>query len=427
MFGTFQQLQCAFTHDINPGAERRARTHRGSSVLETVCCCSKMLVLVTGLVFILWGEPCWGGTFEYAGDIRHYAVALKNVYIATEDRLYQLSHDLRPIQNVTQRGFLEKADRLENDRFHRVPVPGGVDATFTVNILLPYVENNTLVTCGVTDNECGYCEVLDLMNISKIQYSETYQVGPPWRKSASLAFLVNVQKLRNETYILSAVEQRGKTSTKSCTSGSEAVNLHSTNNDQPGFIFSANDDLSSVAVKTSNSSVEFVDGFQIGWIIYLFSNLPSGDKSNSVRLIWLEGKEGKTYTLRSLRGAILRVSETDEGSKLLASSVVPGGARVLWSGVFSLGRGKTNTHLALFDISPNSNIKSDADPVFCVTCTNNGKSEVSIRGRWKIIILQHQERQFQTAVCCRSKKIYTQRDVFRKCRSLRKLQIAQLR
>lgn len=342
------------------------------------CCCSEMLVLVTGVVFILRGEPCWGRTFKCVGDIRHYAVATNNVYIATEDRLYQLSHDLRLIQSVTQRGVLEKAERLEDERFHRVPVPGGVDATFSVNILLPYVENNTLVTCGVTDNECGYCEVLDLMNISNIQHSETFQVGPPWRRSASVAFLVNVQMKKNETYILSGVEQRSQPITKSCTSGSDAVNLHNTNNDQPGSIFSPNDELNNIAIKTSNNSVEFVDGFQIGWIIYLFSNVPSRDKSNSVRLIWLEGKEGKSHTLRSLRGATLRLSEAEKSSKLLASSVISGRPEVLWCGVFSLGQGQINTQLALFDISPDLSRKNDADPVFCITCTNNGKLEVSI-------------------------------------------------
>lgn len=344
------------------------------------CCYFKMLVLVTGVVFILWGEPCWGGGFEFVGDIRHYAVATNHVYVATEDRLYQLSHDLRLIRSVTQRGVLVKAETLENERFYRVPVPGGVDAIFSVNVFLPYVENNTLFTCGVTDNECGYCEVLDLINISKILYNETFQLGPPWRKSASVAFLVNVQMRRNETYILSAVEQRGKTITKSCTTGSDAVNLHNTKHSQFGGIFSLNDELDSLSIVTRNRTVdvEFVDGFQIGWIVYLFSNQPSRDKSNTVRLIWLEGKEGKSDTLKSLRGATLRVSEGEEGSRLLASSVLPGGPQVLWSGVFSLGGGQTNTQLALFDISSDLTIKTNADPVFCVACKENEKSDVSI-------------------------------------------------
>lgn len=339
-----------------------------------------MLVLVTGLVFILWGEPCWGGVFEFVGDIRHYAVATNSVYVATEDRLYQLSHDLRLIRSVTQTGVLVKAKKLEDERFYRVPVPGGVDAVFRVNVLLPYVEYNAVFTCGVTDNECGYCEVRDMINISKILYNETFQLGPPWRKSASVAFLVNVQTRRNETFILSAVEQREETRTKSCTTGSDAVNLHNTKQDQFGGIFSPNEELGSLAIIRRNRSVlvQFVDGFQVDRIIYLFFNQSSKDKSNSVRLIWLEGKEGKSETLKSLRGATLRVSEDEEGSKLLASSVVPGGPQVLWSGVFSLDERHTNTQLALFDISPDLTMKTNADPVFCVACKENEKADVSM-------------------------------------------------
>lgn len=339
-----------------------------------------MLVLVTGLVFILWGEPCWGGVFEFVGDIRHYAVATNSVYVATEDRLYQLSHDLRLIRSVTQRGVLVKAKKLEDERFYRDPVAGGADAVFRVNVLLPYVENNALFTCGVTDNECGYCEVRDMINISKIIYTETFQLGPPWRKSASVAFLVNVQTRRNETFILSAVEQQEEAITRSCTTGSDAVNLHNTKQGQFGGIFSPNEEFGSPVIARRNRSVrvQFVDGFQVDWIIFLFSNQPSRDKSNRVRLIWLEGKEGKSETLKSLRGAVLRLSEDEEGSKLLDSSVVPGGPQVLWSGVFSLGQGQTNTQLALFDISPDLTVKTNADPVFCVACKDNEKADVSI-------------------------------------------------
>lgn len=340
-----------------------------------------MLVLVTGLVFILWGAPCWGGVFEFVGDIRHYAVASNSVYVATEDGLYQLSHDLRLIRSVTQRGVLVKAEKVEDDRFSRVPVPGGADATFRVNVLLPYVEDDALFTCGVTDNECGYCEVRDMVNISKITHSETFQVGPPWRKSASVAFLVSVQTTRrNETFILSAVEQQEKARTKSCTTGSEAVTLHNTQKGQFGEIFSPNEELGGPVIERRNISVavQFVDGFQIDWIIYLFFNQPSKGKSNSVRLIWLEAKKSKSETLKSLRGAILTVSEDEEGSTLLASSAVPGGPRVLWSGVFSLGEGQTNTQLALFDIGPDLTLQTNADPVLCVACKGNEKAEVSV-------------------------------------------------
>lgn len=344
-----------------------------------------MLVLLAGLVFILWGAPRCFDEFTFVGDIRHYAVASNTVYIATEDSLFQLSHDLRLIQKLTQRGTLSKAELAENEQFQRLSGAAGANATFTVNVLLPYVENNILVTCGVTDNKYGYCEVLDLWNISKVIHREAFQLGPPWRpKSASVAFLVNVKKEKNETYILSAVEQRNQSSTTSCTSGTEAVILHNTNNQQNGDIFSPNDDLSGVVIKT-NKTVEFVDGFQMGWIIYLFSNVPSGDK-NRVRLIWLKGEGQKSDIFKSLTGATLRVSAADQDSRLVASSVIPGGPRTLWTGVFSGGRG--GTQLVLFDISPDLKKTMYEDPDFCFARENKAKDEVSKRKAEDV--LQHQ-------------------------------------
>ncbi|CAB1451871.1 unnamed protein product [Pleuronectes platessa] len=97
--------------------------------------------------------------------------------------------------------------------------------------------------------------------------------------------------------------------------------------------------------------------------MYLLSNVRSSDKSNRIRLIWLEGKRSKTQTLKSLRGATLRVSEAG-GHRLVASSVIPGEQPVLWSGVFSADVGRTNTELLVFDISPDFTGKANTDPDF---------------------------------------------------------------
>ncbi len=110
--------------------------------------------------------------------------------------------------------------------------------------------------------------------------------------------------------------------------------------------------------------VEFVDGFQMGLNIYLLSNLSAPDKSNKVRLIKLQGKESKKDTLKSLRGATLSISDDATGSRLLASSGIPGGPPVLWSGVFSVGEGQTDTVLAVFDISIDLPEVSYKDPDF---------------------------------------------------------------
>ncbi|KAI3366903.1 hypothetical protein L3Q82_009548, partial [Scortum barcoo] len=208
--------------------------------------------------------------------------------------------------------------------------------------------NQSLVSCGVIDNHCGYCEVLDLNNISNVRYREQIQ-----------------KTKKTETYILTGSEQH-KDKNSQCPYEEYAVKLHNTNNDQKGGIFSNRDETAGAAIK-HEGVVEFVDGFQINLTAYLFSNLPSEDNRNKVRLIWLEGKINKINTVRSLRGATL-IPDGGKDSRLLASSVVPGGPPVLWSGVFSVDGGQTNTVLLLFDISPDLTGEADQDPDFCFKC-----------------------------------------------------------
>ena len=323
------------------------------------------MILLSGLIFILLAKPgrCLeeDGGFTFNGDVRHFAVANNSVYVATDDRLYQLNHDLTLVRSLTQRGILKDDKQLNVPRFHRVSEKDEWNATFSVNVLLPFDGNDTLISCGVTDDRCGYCEVLDLADISKVRYSEPVLVGPVNPNSASVAFLVDVETSRTtDTYILTAIQQDGSPK-PTCSSGSEAVFLHNTNNNQPGEIFSFYE--GTIPLFKSNGYVDFVDGFQISSIIYLFSNVPS-DKE--VRLIWLEGKTSKVQTMKTLRGASLYISDLGgKGSRLLASSVVPGGPPVLWSGVFSVDGGQTNTELVMFDISPDLSLKEDEDPDFC--------------------------------------------------------------
>ncbi|XP_051248762.1 plexin-C1-like [Dicentrarchus labrax] len=325
------------------------------------------MILLPGLLFILWGEPARcleeGGGFEFNGDIRQFAVSNNTVYIATEEKLYQLNHDLTLVRSLTQRGIIKGAEQVEYSKFDRVSETEKWNATFSVNILLPFVENDSLISCGMTE-ECGYCELLDLKNISNVRYKEHVQVGPPWHSSASVSFLVNVEtRTKTDTYILAAIQQYEDKSTETkCSTGSDTVNFHNTNNGQNGGIFSSNGEFVNSPIK-HEGSVEFVDGFQINSTIYLFSNVPSKDKRNKVRLIWLEGKTDKTQTVKSLRGATLSISGGAESdSRLLASSVIPGGPPVLWSGVFSADGGQTNTELVVFDISPDLTGDPDVDP-----------------------------------------------------------------
>ncbi|KAK5848791.1 hypothetical protein PBY51_008483 [Eleginops maclovinus] len=332
------------------------------------------MILLPFLLSTLWGEPSWcleeDGGFTTDTHIRHFAVATNTVYIAAEDRLYQLNHDLTLVQNLTLRGILTGGRQTNDAQFYRDSETKELNASFSVNILLPFVINGTLISCGVI--ECGYCEVLELNNISNVLYSEHIQVGSLLRNSSSVGFLVNEKE--TNPYILAALQQDETKSTgSSCSSVAEEVNLHNTKQSQRGFIFSTVGEHNTHVIKREGS-VQFVDGFQINSIIYIFSNLPS---SNTVRLIWLEGKATKKQTVESLRGARLSLSNnTWKGGRLLSSSVIPGGAPVLWSGVFSVDGGQTNTELLLFDISPDLSIKADEDPDFCSVCNTmkSGKS-----------------------------------------------------
>ncbi|KAL7370720.1 hypothetical protein ABVT39_008897 [Epinephelus coioides] len=341
------------------------------------------MILLPGLLFILWGEPgrCLeeNAGFTFDGDIRHFAVANDTVYIATEERLYQLRHDLTLVQSLTQRGILNGSFQTDDAEFSRVSETDKWNAAFSVNVLLPLVQEDRLISCGVID--CGYCEMLDLKNISNVQYKEHIRVGSPWPSSASVGFLVDVEETVTETYILSAIEQNKGRDTEHGCSVPGAVFLHNTNNKQDGGMFSHIDKHASTVIKGRHTgdNVEFVDGFQINSVIYLFSNLPLNQESNTIRLIWLEGKTSKKETLTSLWGATLRVSDDGKGSRLIASAVIAGGPPVLWSGVFSVDGGETNTELLLFDISPDLTGAKDADPDFCTICTGTGTTPKTLK------------------------------------------------
>ncbi|KAM9845835.1 plexin-C1 [Aulostomus maculatus] len=321
------------------------------------------MLLLPSLVLIFWGGTglCLGRDgFKFDGDVRHFTVAKDNVYVSTDKKLYQLSRNLTLVQTVSQRGTLA----LENGLFYRVPETEKWNVTFSVNVLLPFVENGTLISCGVTDNKCGYCELLDLANVSNVLYREHVLVGPFERGTASLAFLVNPGQTTTDTLILTAIEQdKDKLSENPCSSGVGLLYLHATNNIQKEGVFSFTAEDSN-AKFSSKGSVEFVDGFQSGFVIYLLSNVRSGPQDNNrVRLIWLESKTSKVDTMKSLRGATLEIPGRNF-SRLLAASRVPDGPPHLWSGVFSTDETQKNTELILFDVSADLSGHSDKDPDF---------------------------------------------------------------
>uniref|UniRef100_A0AAZ1XLX2 Sema domain-containing protein n=1 Tax=Oreochromis aureus TaxID=47969 RepID=A0AAZ1XLX2_OREAU len=326
------------------------------------------MILLLTLLSVLCGEPgsCLeeDGGFTFNGDIRQFAVTSNTLYVATKERLYQLSHDLSLINNLTQRGILKTGNQQDDVQFYRVSETAEWNATFSINVLLPFTKNDSLISCGVTDDDCGHCEILDLKNISNLLYREHFQVGPLKNSSRSVSFLVDVKKkTQTDAYILTAIQQnKEQPENNKCGINQQTINLHDTDNKQGGGIFSLTDGASGTPGIKSNGDVEFVDGFQISSTIYLFSNVLSA-RTNRVRLIWLEGEKNKTDTLKSLWGATLSVSN-GERSRLVASSVIPGEQPVLWSGVFSIDGGDTDTELMVFDISPDNNRNADRDPDF---------------------------------------------------------------
>ncbi|RVE56276.1 hypothetical protein OJAV_G00219730 [Oryzias javanicus] len=336
------------------------------------------MILLLSLLLPLWVEPAVcledNTIFTFEGNMRHLAVAPDGVYIATEEKLYQLSHNLTLLHCLTLRSS-SGGEVQGHPSLHCAS-----KEEFTVNVLLPFVNNETLISCGVADNSQGYCEVLELKNISKLLHSEQIQVGPLAHSSASISLLVELEKNppHEKTYILTAIQQDKNTNPSS---DSKTINLQNTLESQYGGIFALNAEQGSTPVIKNKGSVEFVDGFQINKTIYLLSNVVL-DKTNKVRLVWLKASTSKAETLGSLEAATL-----NEGSRLLASSVVPGGEQVLWSGVFCMDRGQTNTQLVLFDISPPVNNNADKEPDFYYKNPANSQNE---RKRGAMVVLYKQ-------------------------------------
>ncbi|XP_037099104.1 plexin-C1 [Syngnathus acus] len=323
------------------------------------------------LICLLWPQvQCLvttSGHFTVDGDIRHFVTTPDAIYVATEEKLYQLSRDLSPVHTVKQTGvFTGQSDAAQ---FSRVDGDSW-NETFSVNVLLPFVENGTLISCGVTDKVCGYCELLALADISSVLHRELILVGPFMRSSsASVALLVAIPRTKRDFYIMTAIQHhKGETSCNSLRE--EAVYLHDTDNKHGAGIFSISGQGSNSLFRSAGD-VDFVDGFQIASVIYLFANVRSGNV-NRVRLIWLEAQEKKTDTMKSLRGASLLLPGK-KGSRLLASSVVPSEAPpALWAGVFHVDGDQSDTLLLLFDITPDLTMPANKDPDFCtaVKCAN---------------------------------------------------------
>ena len=301
------------------------------------------------VVLVDWGR---GQDITFDGYIRDFAVGNSSLYAITDDYLYKVSHNLAQITNkISQRGIL-----IDNDKFERSTGSSPVwNTTYKVNMLVPFIKNNTLVTCGSI--KCGYCEVLDIDDISKSVHYEHLEVSP---NGLAIGFVVDIEtKNKLETYVFAASMLSTKTE---CPLAGSVVTLRNINDKQTGGILSERDqDQSEARITTEDRSFNFVDGFQNEQHIYLFRNHRKG--SVSVQLIWLQVKTNKRNTFGSLQGAKLLCCADQERPQLLSSSLISGGPLVLWAGVFTRNdtTDPVNTVLAIYDISPGTG----PDPAFC--------------------------------------------------------------
>ncbi|XP_061107155.1 plexin-C1 isoform X2 [Conger conger] len=304
----------------------------------------QMLIIVVFLI----GHSQSDESQRLDGNVSNFAVVNGRIYVTTDDGLYQMHRNL----TVEIRSDTKQGDR--------------------VKILVPFEKENKLIICGT--HACGYCEALNLKNISKTIYKESLAAASIYPNESSLGFLVHIGDSTNklETYLLTAAVPKRPVI---CDIDPHFLTLRNTNNLQDGGIFSAIGDQGSLYVEHRYSAwmflgFEFVDGFQCEKHIYIFANFNISGPQPRVRLLSMKKGTKKTNTLDSFRGTTIHCC----GSKTytqLASSAVVGGSPLLWAGVFKAD--SESTALAIFNISQGD--IGDGDPDFCVvgSCSNSFK------------------------------------------------------
>ena len=114
-------------------------------------------------------------THVFDGHIVNLAVGI--------DKLFVLTDKPTELHQMTLSLTLEMLKQISNS------------AANNVVTLLPFISNGTLLTCGsLPGNLCGYCEVLDLNNISRRIHRERFTIG----SYSNIAFLLTME--RTNTY-----------------------------------------------------------------------------------------------------------------------------------------------------------------------------------------------------------------------------------
>ncbi|XP_016135466.1 plexin-C1-like [Sinocyclocheilus grahami] len=281
----------------------------------------KMRRHLLGILVLLKYCIC-GDVKDFDGDIKDFVVGNSKLFVLTDHRLHQMRHDLHE----------EKRKDITNATDHN-----------RVNILVAFDVNGTLITCGTFED--GYCEVLDINDITdSIHYESNILVGPR-QNEKSVAFI-------SGWYLLVGKKDDDAKAQDTIYS---VVSLRSTLESQKGGIFSKTAELSDAVIQSTVRDVEFVDGFQrvSPSESYLFLNAKT-DSERKVLVLWMNSSKGKKIDIiKSLQAATIRCCSDKVRPVLVACTVIPSVNRVIWAGVFSAQNQQDpeNSALALYDIS----------------------------------------------------------------------------
>ncbi len=263
-----------------------------------------------------------GDVLNFDGDIKDFVVGNSKLFVLTEHRLHQMRHDLQE----------EKRKDITNATYHN-----------RVNILVPFDANGTLITCGTFKD--GYCEVLDINDITNSIHYESYILVGLRENGKSVAFIAG------KYLLVGKMDEDAKPQDTLFS----VVTLWSTLQSQPGRIFSKISEISEAIIQSTVRDVEFVDGFQrvSPSESYLFLNAAT-DSERKVLVLWMNSSKGKkSEIIKSLNATTIRCCSDKVRPVLVASTVIPSDNGVIWAGVFSAQNQQDpeNSALALYDIS----------------------------------------------------------------------------
>lgn len=275
-----------------------------------------------------------------SGDVVNFAVGTDNLFVLTNSQLHQMRLDLNS-------DFTEK------------------EISNKVEILVPFVSNNTVIICGIL------CEILDIQNISRTIHKEDVSIG----SYPNVAFIIGHG---DNKYLLVGRDNQGQETKYH----HALVTMWNTNDTQVGGVFSKTDNHGNPAAGIQNvdgADVRFVDGFRITALshVYLLANVKNGNELK-VKVLNFDNTHTedqkditKASKFKTLQGAVLQCCEGGKSWMLLSSAVITSESPILWAGVF---QDQTNdTAVAIFDISRSHTGKvSD----FCINTERCNKGEV---------------------------------------------------